>query len=276
MDKPAPRFDSNRAWQQATAAIRANREVLLALAGVFFLVPNLAFALLFPQPVPPAGADQKAMMDFALSTYSRMLPFVIPVMVMQAAGTLGMLTLLTDRTRPTVGEAIRTGFGAVLPYLASQIVLGFALGIAALPIMILFSILGGKALATVGLIVVFVVWLYGWVRTALAAPVMAIEGLRNPIAALVRSWRLTRGNTLRILAFVGLIALAFTVVLMVATALLGVALNLLLPAEYVLIGTTLLSAALSAAMVVTIVAALGAAYTQLNEGKGGLGDDGAL
>ena len=274
MDSPAPRFDSNRAWQQASAAIRANREVLLALAGVFFLLPNLAFALLFPQPVPPAGADQKEMMTFALNTYSRMLPFIIPVMIMQAAGTLGMLTLLTDRARPTVGEAIRTGFGAVLPYLASQIVLGFVLGIAALPIMILFTVLGGKALATVALLAVFVVWIYVWVRTVLAAPVMAIEGLRNPIAALLRSWRLTRTNALRIFIFVALITLAFTVVLMVASLLLGMALNLLLPAEYALIGTTLLSATLSAAMVVTLVAALGATHTQLTEGKGEANGDG--
>lgn len=263
MDKPAPRFDSNLAWQQATIALRANREVLLALAGVFFMLPNLAFSLLFPQPVPPAGADQKAMMAFALNYYSRMLPYVLPVLVMQAAGTLGMLTLLTDRTRPTVGEAIRIGFGSVLPYLASQILLGFALGVIALPIMLVFSLAGAKGLGGIGLLVAGLVWIFGWVRTSLAAPVMAVEGLRNPLGALARSWRLTRGNALRIFVFVLLIGVAFTVVVMVTTWLLNVVLTLLLPAQLALIGSVLISSALGALMVLTIVAALGATHAQL-------------
>lgn len=273
MDKPGLRFDSNRAWQQATSALLANREVLLALAGVFFLLPNLAFSLLFPQPVPPSGADQKAMMAFAVSYYSRMLPFMLPVLVMQAAGTLGMLTLLTDRSRPTVGEAIRTGFLAVFPYLASQLLLGFVLGLVALPIVIVFSLGGAKGMGAIGLIVAMGVWLYAWVRTSLAAPVMAVEGLRNPFGALLRSWHLTRGNALRIFAFVLLIGVAFTVVIMVVTALGGMVLSLLLPTQYAAIGSILISATLSALMVLTIVAALAATHAQLT-GHHGAGADG--
>ena len=259
----APRFDSNRAWQQALAAISANREVLLALAGVFFLLPGLAFSLLFPQPVPPAGGDQKAMVAFVLDTYTRMLPFVLPVLVMQAGGTLGMLTLLTDRSRPTVAEAIRTGFRAVLPYLASQLLLGFGLGVVALPIMILFSLAGTKGLAGLGVLVILAVWTYGCLRTALVAPVMAVDGLRNPIAALTRSWALTRGNALRMLVFLALIALTFTVVLMVVTALVGVVLGLLLSPQYALIGSQVVSATMGALMALTFVAALAATHAQL-------------
>lgn len=267
MDKPAtgpaPRFDSNRAWQQATAALRANREVLLALAGVFFLLPNLAVSLLFPQPAPPAGADQQAMMAYAMNYYSRSLPIILPVLALQAAGTLGMLTLLTDRSRPTVGQAIRTGFRAVLPYLAAQIVLGFVLGMVALPILILFSLSGARGVAMIGLAAAFFAWVYGWIRTSLAAPVMAVEGQRNPIGALLRSWRLTRGNAGRILAFLLLIAIAFLVVTMVINTLAGMILALLLPAQYAAIGSALISTTIGAAMIVTIVAALGATHAQL-------------
>ena len=35
------KFDSNGAWLDAMAAVRANRQVLLAVAGVFFLLPTL-------------------------------------------------------------------------------------------------------------------------------------------------------------------------------------------------------------------------------------------
>ena len=39
------KFDSNRAWREASAAASANREVLVAVAGVFFLLPGLASVL---------------------------------------------------------------------------------------------------------------------------------------------------------------------------------------------------------------------------------------
>jgi len=44
------RFDSNRAWQEATALISANRDVLWALAGVFLVLPSFAVGVLAPPP----------------------------------------------------------------------------------------------------------------------------------------------------------------------------------------------------------------------------------
>lgn len=254
------RFDSNRAWQQATAALRANREVLLPLAGVFFLLPNLALSLLVAEPKPPAGADQAAMMAFAMDYYRRALPVVIPVLVFQAAGTLGMLTLLTDRSRPTLGEALVAGLRAVLPYFASQLIFGFLLGIIAMPLLILASLTHSAAVTALTFIVL---GLFGWTRTALSAPVIAIEKERNPVRALARSWQLTRGNTLAILGFTGLISLVFMVVLWVVMALGGSLAALLLPPEGAQIVSAVLSATLSALMVLMLVAALAAIHAQL-------------
>ena len=36
------KFDMNAAWREATGMIAANREVLMIVAGVFFLLPSLA------------------------------------------------------------------------------------------------------------------------------------------------------------------------------------------------------------------------------------------
>jgi len=44
------KFDGNLVWQQASAAVSANREVVLALAGVFFMLPALGLALISPPP----------------------------------------------------------------------------------------------------------------------------------------------------------------------------------------------------------------------------------
>ena len=41
MNRPlsaSPRFDSNRAWQEASGAVNANRDALIALAGVGYLI----------------------------------------------------------------------------------------------------------------------------------------------------------------------------------------------------------------------------------------------
>ncbi|MFD2135472.1 hypothetical protein ACFSLT_10020 [Novosphingobium resinovorum] len=43
--EPLMKFDSSRAWSQASQAVSANREVVLALAGVFFLLPQLMFSI---------------------------------------------------------------------------------------------------------------------------------------------------------------------------------------------------------------------------------------
>ena len=139
-------FDSNLAWKQASASIGANREVLLALAGVFFVLPSLAFALFFQQPQPVAGQSQAKMMAMMQNYYLTALPFIIPMALVQAAGTLAMLALFTDRSRPTVGEAIRQGAAGVLPYIAAQLLLGLGIGLAGGTMLALTAVTGVQAL----------------------------------------------------------------------------------------------------------------------------------
>lgn len=256
-------FDSNRAWQQATAAIRANREVLFALTGVFFLLPFLAFALLFPQPVPPTGADEKAMVEFAMNYYAQTMPVAVPMALIQAAGTLALLSLMTDRSRPTVGQAIRAGFVGLPSYIGAQLLVGFALGLAVLLIVAVGAMLspvGGAVIAVAGSGALF---LFVAVRSALSAPVVAVERVRNPVTALRRSWALTRGNTLRILVFFMLLLLVFAIVLTIASALAGIVFGLILPARPAEIALAVLSSTMQAGMGLMLVGALAATHGQL-------------
>ena len=259
-------FDSNNAWQRAATTIRSNREVLFALSGVFYLLPILAFSLLFPQPNPPAGADEQAMVQYAAQYYSQTMPVAIPFAIVQAAGTLALLTLMTDRARPTVGQAIRLGFVAMPFYIASQLLFGFAFGLVALVILGVLGLAGSKAVVTAGFLLVIALGVYIWVRTSLAAPVVAVEQVRNPWRALMRSWNLTRGVGMRVLVFYALIVLVFLILLSIVMSLIGIILALLLPAKPAMILAAVVSAALQSTMGLTFVAAIAATHAQLSGG----------
>lgn len=255
-------FDSNQAWKQATAAIAANREVLYALAGVFFLVPALALALFAPQPEPAPGATPDAMMAQMQEYYVQTLPWLIPALLLQAGGTLAMLTLFTDRSRPTVGEAIRLGFGGVASYVAAQLLVGLAVGLVGGVLIAVGALAGpaGAVMAIVG-IAALVFWLF--VRTSLSAPVVAVEGVRNPVVALRRSWMLTRGNGGRIALFYLLVGIAFLLVMIVVMAVVGIVLALVAGGETARVLVAVVSSALGSVVTLYFAGILAAVHRQM-------------
>lgn len=257
------KFDSNLAWKEATAAISANREVVIALAGVFFLLPGLVTALLFPAPEPTAGMDSKEAAAVIADYYTSMLPVLLPLVLFQAAGTLALLTLLTDRSRPTVGEAIGSGVKGIVPYVLAQILLGVGAGAVGGAVLALGSVTGLAALTVVGLTIVVMLVIYLGVKTSLVAPVVAVEGERNPVAALRRSWRLTSGNSLRLGVFYLLVGAVFLIVTSVIVAVVGIAAALIGGAQAGAVAGAVVSSALNAVMVLYFVAIVAATHRQL-------------
>lgn len=257
------KFDSNRAWKEATAAISANREVVYALAGVFFLLPGLAIAVLFPSPEPTAGMSSEATAAMVSEYYASIAPYVIPMVLFQAAGTLGLLTLLTDRTRPTVGDALRTGAKAILPYVLAQIVLGLGVALIGGLVLSVGMATGSQAMTAIGMVIVLMMLIYAMVKTSLVAPVIAVEGERNPISALKRSWHLVGRNTARIAVFYLLVLAVFLVVTLVATSILGIVVALLAGAEAVRLAGALVSSGVNAMLALYFVAIIAATHRQL-------------
>jgi hypothetical protein len=257
------KFDSNLAWKEASAAISANRDVVFALAGVFFLLPGLVMALLFPAPQPTAGMDSKEAAAVIADYYTSILPLLLPLILFQAAGTLALLTLLTDRSRPTVGEAIGTGVKGILPYVLAQILLGVGVGLVGGLVLAIGSATGTAALTVLGLAAVGLMVIYVAIKTSLVAPVVAVEGERNPIAALRRSWLLTKSNSLRIAVFYLLVGVVFLVVISVVVALVGIVASLAGGAHAGEIAGAVISSALNAVMVLYFVAIVAATHRQL-------------
>ena len=115
-----------------------------------------------------------------------------------------MCRLTSDRHEPSVGAAMTAGLGAILPLfgvLVLVLVAGFVVAL-------VFGIaIGGAAMGTqssaVGMIAGLAMLagvIYLALRLSMTLPAIAIEDHRNPITALRRSWDMTRGHVLRLLA----------------------------------------------------------------------------
>lgn len=257
------RFDSNRAWQEATALVSANRDVLWALAGVFLVLPSFAVGILAPPPEPPAGIDRDGLMAMLSNYYDSAWPWLLGMAVCQVIGTLAMLALYTDRTRPTVGEALKLALRGALPVILAQLLAGMGFVLAALIPIMLVALTGVQALATVVVAACLVALVYVMVRISLIAPVVMVEGERNPIAALRRSWDLTRGNAGRLTLFYALLLVGFGIVILLVGGLADLLLRLVLGMELGTALGTLVSAALQAVMAIFFMAVYAATHRQL-------------
>lgn len=256
-------FDSNRAWKQAARLVSANRDVLIALSGVFFLLPSFAFALLLPQPQPAPGIGREEAILLMRDYYVSVLPFIIPMLLFQALGTLAAMTLFSDRARPTVGESLRLALLGLGPYLAAQLLVGLVVGAFAGVLGLLAAFAGSKIVLAVVLAILVVLLTYVWVKTSLIAPAIAVEHARNPIAALTRSWRLTRHHSVRIAVFYLLIAVTFSIVVVVTMSVIGIVLALIAQATVATVVSAFVSSMLSAGVTVYFIAVLAAVHRQL-------------
>ncbi len=258
-----PPFDSNRAWSDAVAMVSANREVLAALAGVFLVVPAFAIATLLPPPEPQDGATMEAMFATMGEYYRSNILVLVGMALLHMIGGLAMLALFTDDRRPTVGEAIRHGFQRTPTVIAAQLILGAGIGA-----MVLLPVtLGGAAqspgFSLLALLAAAGLGIWAWTRLSLISPAVMVERLGNPIAAMKRSWSLTEGNALRLLAFYVLVGIAFAIVVVLAEGATRLVVTLLAGDRPGDIVGLLASSLMQAAMTVYFVAISAAAHRQL-------------
>lgn len=261
------KFDMSAAWNEALRLISANRQVITIVAGVFFFLPYLAFMLLFMnqmnalEAAQASNPDPEAMGAAMMTFYGDVWWVILLFMVIQGIGMLGLLTLLTDRSRPTVGAALASGARLFLPYFGAQLLMGVVFGLLLLvPIAV-----GAGASAAAGVVLgiaAVIAFVYLFVKFLLTPAVIAIERQANPISALSRSWQLTKGNSLRIFLFIFLLFVAVMIVGGVFSMILGL-LFALAGAEAAVIGQALVSGLVNAVFYVIFLGVIAAIYRQL-------------
>ena len=260
------KLDMNRAWTEALSLIQANIGVVATVAGVFFFLPYLAFALLMPEmanfAVEPNSDDPTAAFDQVMALYADIWWIMLLLIVAQTVGTLALLALLRADNRPTVGQAITVGAIGFLTSIAATIILYIGVGVIGGVLMGVAIASKITALAVILGLLLFVAFIYLMVKFSLLAPVIAIDKVYNPLTALLRSWRLTKGNSVRLFFFYLLLFIALVVV----SGVIGMIVMLvfgLMGDEVMLIGSGLINSAVNAVVIVLMLGVLAAVPRQL-------------
>lgn len=266
------KLDMGKAWTEATALIGANMNTISAVAGLFFFLPSFALALFAPELVnpPPAdpvpGNDPQLALEAAVAqmqaVYADNWAIMLAVTVAQFIGSLSLLALLTDRGRPTVGEALRAGLKSMPAYLAAQILTVIAASLAlGVPLGIVAAVAPSAVVVLVGFLLVLGA-AYIVIKFSLIAPVIAIEQERNPIAALKRSWKLTKGNSFRLVAFLLLLFLTIGIISLLVSGVIGLVLAAFNP-TVVTIGNGILNGLVNSVIAVVFLVVFAAIHQQL-------------
>jgi len=257
------KLEMNRAWSQTMALVGANKDVVFVVAGVFFFLPYLVFMLAMPQTAAmsdPETAD--AAMEQLGAFYAEAWWALLLISILQGVGMLGLLALLTDRRRPTVGEALKIGAGKIVSYLAAYILLGAVITLVAMVLVGGASASGSTGLAFIGVMVMIALFAYTFVKTSLVAPVLVKDGIANPLSAIRRSWTMTKGNSFRLFLFYFMLLFAVAVLMMVVSIVVGLLLALL-GADAQSFGGAIVAALMNAVWVTVFLAVLAAVHDQL-------------
>lgn len=270
-------FNGNLAWQQAVAAVGAHRGVLFPVAGVFFLLPALVGGFFLADVQAKMLANPGMMAGGMTAETGKVMAIGLGSALVQAIGNMALLALLTDRDRPTVGEAIGVGLRALPTVIAAAILTFLGLVLATVPVSLIASLLsigaesGGAALLLGLAILVGIVYVF--VKLSMLLPVIVIDRRFNPVAALLRSWRLTKGNSVRLFFFYLLLFVAYLVIAIVF----GVVLSLFIGGGMAAMGgagaqvgagallaMSLVSGVIGAVASVLLTAILAAVHSQLS------------
>lgn len=254
------------------ASLAQNKDTVSAIVGLFFFLPYLAIALLAPDAntattgiAPGASPDDamRDMLDQMSAVYAENWPYLLAVTVMQFIGSLSLLALLGNEDSPTVGEALRRGLGAAPSYFMAQLLsavfVAFVIGV---PLGLVAFLAPGLAVA-VAVFVLLALVIYFVVKFALIAPVIAIDRERNPIRALRRSWRLTKGNSLRIAIFMVLLFVTMAIVTGLFSVVMGLVFALF-DKGIANIGNALVASLVNALIAVVFLVVLAAIHRQLS------------
>jgi hypothetical protein len=257
-----------RAWDEAKAALQANRKLIVPVALGMVLLPAVIVSMAEPQV--PAGQQPPAG------------PWMLVALAMIIVMIIGQIAivLLVNGWRGSVGEAIGKASRRTPTFILAALAI-------AVPVILAFSIVlamaalpaGGSAqmnwaqLGPIGwllLCLLFIILLVISIRILPLVAVAACEPL-GPIASLKRSFKLTAGHFWRLLGFLLMLMIGFLVVALTAGAVVGTLVMLMFgkpePWSISLLLIALAGGLVQAGFVMVYTAMLARIYVQLSAGQ---------
>ncbi|MGH6787735.1 MAG: glycerophosphoryl diester phosphodiesterase membrane domain-containing protein [Novosphingobium sp.] len=138
--------------------------------------------------------------------------------VVGMAGLAALCVMASLLRRPSVGDAIGDGFRSALSVVGALLVV--IVGVAVI-VFVISLVIGGSVAATnspglafVGMLIMFAVFAWLFTRLSLTLPIIAVDGERNPFAAMARSWALTAGNAAKVFFVWFVFVLALTAIML--------------------------------------------------------------
>lgn len=257
------KLDMGRAFSLAIGRISDNRTVVTALAGALFFLPIFAILLVFPMSeilaaISAANGNQELanqnvqniLLAFLMSHWWLVLILLVSTLI----GSIGFILLIGDPARPALGDALRTALKLFIPY-------AFAVFLASFLAQIPSAVLEAIAEFTPGGIGVFmalvgtVVGIYLGIKFGLVAAIFCLERPIGVVASLKASWKMTKGNSARILGFYLLVGFTASIVMGLVFAVIK-------------LGLSLLGSEIDRFLTVALIAALFSAYSILTTALG--------
>ena len=257
-----------RAWDEAKAALRANRQLIVPVALGMVLLPAVIVSMVEPQVAPGEQPPPGLWMLVALA-------MIIVMIIGEIA-----IVLLVNGWRGSVGNAIGQAARRTPIFILAALSL-------LIPVILLFSLV--LAFAAIGsiesgqfdwtslsstgwllLLLCFILLLYVSVRLLPLMAVVACEPV-GPIGALKRSFLITSGQFWRLLGFLVLLMIAFLIVALTVGAVVGGLVTLAFgrpePWSISLVLIALAGGLVQAGFVMVYSAMLARIYTQLGAGQ---------
>lgn len=213
-------FSASRAFSDAFQRLGARFGLLVGIWLLFFVAIIGVFAafggIVFTMMRQPMGTGSNPLPGMGFSV---ILIYVLYFLI-SFAQKIALSRASAARAQDTFLAAIEAGLRGALPMLGVALiylVVGIGMGI------VMSLVFAGLAVATQSAAVPLVLGIamllggfYLFARLSLVLPVIAIDGVRNPIAAIGKAWQLTANNSVKIALAWGLVLIAVMVLYVVA------------------------------------------------------------
>ena len=262
-----------KAWEEAKAALRAHRRLIVPIALGMILLPAVIASMVEPQ-VPPGQQPPPGLWMLV----------VLAMIIVMFIGQLAMV-LLVNGWRGSVGEAISQAARRSPVLILAALMIGIV-------VILVFSIIlavGSGATIEGGQFDMNSISGVGWVLLCLAAagllycsvrllPMVAVAASeeRGPVGTIGRAFALSSGHFLQLLGFILILMVGFLILALTVGTVVGGLVMLLFgkpePWSIALLLMALAGGLVQAAFVMVYTAMLARIYAQLSAGQASVPD----